>query len=94
MHSWFRFVFALCLPTVIFRGRFLLGPIIDGQQKQSSFVVPFQVSGLGAGMDSFYEYLLKSYVMFEDKSDLAMFDDIYGSIKQVRPLLLSRLSRP
>ena len=24
------------------------------------------ISGLGAGMDSFYEYLLKSYIVFED----------------------------
>jgi mannosidase alpha-like ER degradation enhancer 1 len=46
-------------------------------------IVRAQVSGLGAGMDSFYEYLLKSYVLFEEKSDLAMFTEIYNAIKQV-----------
>ena len=34
-------------------------------------------------MDSFYEYLLKSYILFEEKSDLAMFTQLYGSVKQV-----------
>lgn len=40
------------------------------------------LSGLGAGMDSFYEYLLKSYILFEEESDLRMFTDIYTSIKK------------
>ena len=40
-----------------------------------------QISGLGAGMDSFYEYLLKSYVLFEEKSDLQKFLDVYKAIK-------------
>jgi len=47
------------------------------------FRLSFQVSGLGAGMDSFYEYLLKSYILFEEKSDLAMFTQLYSSVKQV-----------
>ena len=41
----------------------------------------FQISGLGAGMDSFYEYLLKSYVLFEEKSDLEKFLNVYKAIK-------------
>ena len=32
-------------------------------------------------MDSFYEYLLKSYVLFEEKSDLQMFLNVYKAIK-------------
>ena len=39
-------------------------------------------AGLGAGMDSFYEYLLKSYVLFEEKEDLEMFLEAYGAIKE------------
>ncbi len=49
----------------------------------------FQVSGLGAGIDSYYEYLLKSHVLFggeEDDEDereeedfLSMFDQLYTS---------------
>ena len=32
-------------------------------------------------MDSFYEYLLKSYVLFEEKSDLEKFLNVYKAIK-------------
>ncbi|KAM9799998.1 ER degradation-enhancing alpha-mannosidase-like protein 1 [Syngnathus typhle] len=38
-------------------------------------------SGLGAGMDSFYEYLLKSYILFGEKEDYAMFQAAYASIQ-------------
>ncbi|XP_042304560.1 ER degradation-enhancing alpha-mannosidase-like protein 1 isoform X2 [Sceloporus undulatus] len=38
-------------------------------------------SGLGAGLDSFYEYLLKSYILFGEKEDLEMFNDAYWSIQ-------------
>ncbi|XP_077977532.1 ER degradation-enhancing alpha-mannosidase-like protein 1 [Glandiceps talaboti] len=38
-------------------------------------------SGLGAGMDSFFEYLLKSYIMFGDKEDLLMFNQLYTNVK-------------
>uniref|UniRef100_A0A8C9W0C3 alpha-1,2-Mannosidase n=1 Tax=Scleropages formosus TaxID=113540 RepID=A0A8C9W0C3_SCLFO len=37
-------------------------------------------SGLGAGMDSFYEYLLKSYILFGEKEDYKMFKAAYESI--------------
>ncbi|XP_077582570.1 ER degradation-enhancing alpha-mannosidase-like protein 1 [Stigmatopora nigra] len=38
-------------------------------------------SGLGAGIDSFYEYLLKSYILFGEKEDYAMFQAAYDSIQ-------------
>ncbi len=38
-------------------------------------------SGLGAGMDSFYEYLLKSYILFGEKEDYGMFQAAYESIQ-------------
>ncbi|XP_006630750.1 ER degradation-enhancing alpha-mannosidase-like protein 1 [Lepisosteus oculatus] len=38
-------------------------------------------SGLGAGMDSFYEYLLKSYILFGEKEDYKMFHAAYESIQ-------------
>lgn len=38
-------------------------------------------SGLGAGMDSFYEYLLKSYILFGEKEDYKMFQTAYESIQ-------------
>ncbi|XP_040059364.1 ER degradation-enhancing alpha-mannosidase-like protein 1 [Gasterosteus aculeatus] len=38
-------------------------------------------SGLGAGMDSFYEYLLKSYILFGEKEDHRMFQAAYESIQ-------------
>ena len=34
-----------------------------------------KVAGLGAGVDSFYETLLKSYIMYGDENDLDMFND-------------------
>lgn len=33
-------------------------------------------------MDSFYEYLLKSHILFENPSDLAMFVETYDAIKR------------
>lgn len=38
-------------------------------------------SGLGAGLDSFYEYLLKSYILFGEEDDLHMFNAAYRSIQ-------------
>ncbi|XP_072308608.1 ER degradation-enhancing alpha-mannosidase-like protein 1 [Eucyclogobius newberryi] len=38
-------------------------------------------SGLGAGTDSFYEYLLKSYILFGEKEDYRMFQSAYESIQ-------------
>ena len=39
-------------------------------------------SGLGAGIDSFYEILLKSFIMFGRREDRDMFEEAYASIKQ------------
>ena len=39
------------------------------------------MSGLGAGMDSFYEYLLKVYILFGEKDDLQKFTQLYEDIK-------------
>jgi mannosidase alpha-like ER degradation enhancer 1 len=41
------------------------------------------MAGLGAGMDSFYEYLLKSHIMFGEKVDLDMFTQIYTNVKRL-----------
>ncbi|XP_052083872.1 ER degradation-enhancing alpha-mannosidase-like protein 1 isoform X1 [Mytilus californianus] len=40
-----------------------------------------EMSGLGAGHDSFYEYLLKSYILFGEIEDLEMFNEAYETIK-------------
>ncbi|XP_060555777.1 ER degradation-enhancing alpha-mannosidase-like protein 1 [Ruditapes philippinarum] len=40
-----------------------------------------KMSGLGAGLDSFFEYMLKSYILFGDKEDLRLFNEFYESIK-------------
>lgn len=40
-----------------------------------------EMSGLGAGQDSFYEYLFKSYIMFGEEEDLRMFNEAYETIK-------------
>lgn len=52
-------------------------------------------SGLGAGLDSFYEYLLKSYILFGEKEDLDMFNAAYRSIQSHlrRGCVCLRLSR-
>ncbi|XP_071490428.1 ER degradation-enhancing alpha-mannosidase-like protein 1 [Diadema antillarum] len=39
-------------------------------------------SGLGAGQDSFYEYLLKSFIMFGDHQYLEAFNELYSSVKK------------
>lgn len=39
------------------------------------------MSGLGAGIDSFYEYLLKGYILFGNESDLKKFKESYETIK-------------
>lgn len=39
------------------------------------------MSGLGAGIDSFYEYLLKSYIVFGHESDYEMFEQAKRSVE-------------
>uniref|UniRef100_A0A0K8RA00 alpha-1,2-Mannosidase n=1 Tax=Ixodes ricinus TaxID=34613 RepID=A0A0K8RA00_IXORI len=41
-----------------------------------------KMSGIGAGLDSFYEYLLKTYILFGDVEDFRMFNESYSLIKQ------------
>ncbi|KAJ2088643.1 hypothetical protein IW138_004025 [Coemansia sp. RSA 986] len=40
------------------------------------------ISGIGAGVDSYFEYLLKGYVYFGDESYLQMFEVAYSAILQ------------
>ena len=40
-----------------------------------------QMSGIGAGMDSYYEYLLKSFILFNEPEDLETFQHSYETIK-------------
>ena len=40
------------------------------------------MSGIGAGLDSVYEYLLKSAIVFGDEQQFVMFNEIYDNIKQ------------
>jgi len=40
-----------------------------------------RTSGIGAGIDSFYEYLLKSYLAFGDAEYLEMFSTLYAAIQ-------------
>ncbi|KAL8558834.1 ER degradation-enhancing alpha-mannosidase-like protein 1 [Nucella lapillus] len=40
-----------------------------------------KMSGLGAGIDSFYEYLIKAYILFGDEDFLRMFNESYETIK-------------
>nr|CAD7442668.1 unnamed protein product [Timema bartmani] len=56
----------------------LLGNTIDA----SSGKWLGRLSGLGAGLDSFYEYLLKSYILFGEHEDYEMFSEAYSKIKQ------------
>ncbi|XP_046407206.1 ER degradation-enhancing alpha-mannosidase-like protein 1 isoform X1 [Ischnura elegans] len=56
----------------------LLGNVIDVQSGKWTG----RLSGLGAGLDSFYEYLLKSYIMFGEDDDFQMFNESYHIIKQ------------
>ncbi|KAM8929941.1 ER degradation-enhancing alpha-mannosidase-like protein 1 isoform 2-T2 [Pelodytes ibericus] len=55
----------------------LLGNVVD---IQTGHWVGKQ-SGLGAGLDSFFEYLLKSYILFGEEEDLDMFNEAYSSIQ-------------
>lgn len=56
----------------------LLGNVVDVQSGEWIG----QMSGVGAGLDSFYEYLLKSYILFGEKEDFLMFNETYHTIKR------------
>ena len=55
----------------------LVGNAIDAENLQWLG----EISGVGAGIDSFYEYLLKSWIIFGDKTYLNMFMESYIIIK-------------
>ncbi|XP_046652402.1 ER degradation-enhancing alpha-mannosidase-like protein 1 [Daphnia pulicaria] len=55
----------------------LLGNTLDIQTGQWTG----QLSGIGAGMDSYYEYLLKSFILFNEPEDLETFQSSYETIK-------------
>jgi len=38
-------------------------------------------ASVGAGVDSFYEYLLKSYVLFGDERHLSIFEEAYAAVE-------------
>lgn len=56
---------------------FNLGNTVDMQTGQWTG----QISGIGAGMDSYYEYLLKSFILFNELEDLELFQVSYETIK-------------
>ncbi|XP_054163737.1 ER degradation-enhancing alpha-mannosidase-like protein 1 [Oppia nitens] len=56
----------------------LLGNIIDVETAEWID----KMSGLGAGLDSFFEYLLKSYILFGESEDYRMFNESYTIIKK------------
>ncbi|CAJ0931536.1 unnamed protein product, partial [Mesorhabditis belari] len=57
-------------------GSLLLGNVIDIQTGKWQG----HLSGLGAGLDSFYEYLLKAYILFDEPRDLQLFNEAYAII--------------
>ncbi|KAK2171103.1 hypothetical protein NP493_1103g00040 [Ridgeia piscesae] len=40
-----------------------------------------RMSGLGAGIDSFYEYMLKAFILLGNREDLKRFNDSYQTIR-------------
>lgn len=56
----------------------LFGNVIDVQTGEWIGAM----SGVGAGQDSFYEYLLKSYILFGEAEDWAKFNESYSNIKR------------
>lgn len=42
-------------------------------------VSTWQDAGIGTSIDSFYEYLLKAYILFGDEEYLYIFQEAYGS---------------
>ncbi|OQR66278.1 ER degradation-enhancing alpha-mannosidase 1-like [Tropilaelaps mercedesae] len=56
----------------------LLGNVIDVRSGQWLGTM----SGVGAGLDSFFEYLLKSYILFGENDHFRMFNESYSTIKR------------
>lgn len=56
----------------------LIGNLIDVNSGQWIY----SWSGIGAGSDSFYEYLLKSYILLGDSRLLKMYDVMYDAVQK------------
>lgn len=56
----------------------LVGNVVDMQTGEWVGTM----SGVGAGLDSYFEYLLKSYILFGDNEDFQVFQEAYTSIKK------------
>lgn len=56
----------------------LLGNVINIQTGEWKGIL----SGVGAGIDSFYEYLLKSYIIFGTREDFNIFEEADEAIKK------------
>ncbi|CAG0912538.1 unnamed protein product [Notodromas monacha] len=56
----------------------LLGNVVDVMSGQWIS----RMSGVGAGMDSYFEYLLKSYILFGEREDWLMFNASYTDLKR------------
>lgn len=63
---------------IIFEFKICLGNIIDIQTGEwKSFM-----AGMGAGFDSFFEYLLKAHILFGETRELEMFIGMRKSIRE------------
>ncbi len=71
--------------------------LIDFKFSQGQYVGDL-TTGIGAGSDSFYEYLLKSYILFGDPEYLDMFNKVRDFCHPLLPLIhtntLSHTSSP
>lgn len=56
----------------------LLGNVIDVETGEWTN----KMSGIGAGSDSFFEYLMKSYILFGEHDDYRMFNESYTMVKK------------
>lgn len=62
---------------ILFTYFFFLGNLINIQTGEWEGIL----SGLGAGLDSFYEYLLKSHILFGEQHDLKLFGEAKRQIE-------------
>uniref|UniRef100_A0A803MN72 alpha-1,2-Mannosidase n=1 Tax=Chenopodium quinoa TaxID=63459 RepID=A0A803MN72_CHEQI len=45
-----------------------------------NYILPLQDAGIGTSIDSYYEYLLKAFLLFGDEEYLYMFQEAYGAV--------------
>lgn len=53
---------------------------MGAQVNVDDFSWSYTASGIGAGVDSLYEYLIKSYILFGDSYFFSFFSDIYARV--------------